>query len=176
MLNKRFETITRPRVADYSFVQRSVFRMSVYWLSDYITDWWNSKLSKCTLVKLQSVQTAEHYSSRSVSSWTTRPRLQSWKCINDAMIWQAELHIFRFLDIQNNYSGYLEKKSDIWKSILDIHNAALFFRDIPKTFLDIRNNYFRFRKTFCLISKILVFLDITKYYFGYQKKYFWYPE
>jgi len=26
---------------------------------------------------------------------------------------------------------------------LDIHNAALFFRDIPKTFLDIRNIFFQ---------------------------------
>jgi len=45
---------------------------------------------------------------------------------------------------------------------LDISSAALFFRDIPKTFVDIKNNYFRYRKTFFLISKILVFFWISQ--------------
>jgi len=46
-----------------------------------------------------------------------------------------------------------------------------YFVEISKKNKDIRNNYFRYRKTFFLISKILVFfLDISKYYFGYQKK------
>ena len=70
------------------------------------------------------------------------------------------------LDIQKTIS-------DIWKSILDIHNAALFLRDIPKTFLYIRNNYFRYRQTFFLISKILVFSGYLKILFRISEKLFW---
>ena len=53
-----------------------------------------------------------------------------------------------------------------------------FFEISQKNILDIRNNFFQISENnFLDIQNTRFFLNITKYYFGYQKKnYFGYPE